>query len=203
MGVRPVGGPRIFCCAPGQALPPPPPFLGPHPVGAWMVAFTRQAPTLRSPFSLFPGARNKAKAAVPHPQESRDNVPAVHSHARSHSDTGQNESPADNSMPHDFEAFGFANDCSTFPVLPYASCRSLTGLDPRTPALKCQPDGTRPSWPQALLRFPPTVSPKQGLASGPYALRSRKGTAGKGSALNLKEQDNGLRQKQREESAAT
>ena len=36
-----------------------------------------------------------------------------------------------------------------------------------------------------------------------YAPRSRKGTAGKGSALNLKEQDNGLRQKQHEESTAT
>ena len=43
--------------------------------------------------------------------------------------------------------------------------------------------GTRP-WPQELLRFPLKASPQQVLATGPDASRSRKGTAGMGSARN-------------------
>jgi hypothetical protein len=103
-------------------------------------------------------------------------------------------------MPHDFEAFGFANDCSTFPGAPVCLL-PLPHRDPRTPALKCQPDGTRPSWPQALLRFPLKISPKQGLASRCAPLTERHGWHGV--SPKMKEQDNGLRQKQREESAAT
>jgi hypothetical protein len=68
-------------------------------------------------------------------------------------------------------------------LLPYACSAPSPGLIPHA-SLECQPGGTRPSWPQALLRFPLKVSPKQVLAPGPYALRSRKGTAGMGSARN-------------------
>jgi len=184
MGVRACQAAAHFLLRHPRASPAAAPaLLGPHPVGAWMVAFTRQAPTLRSPFSLFPGARNKAKAAVPHPQESRDNpLPSIPMSDRTQIQA--RTSPPLIIQCHTILRPLFSRTIAALsPVLPYASCRSLTGLDPRTPALKCQPDGTRPSWPQALLRFPLKISPKQGLASGPYALRSRKGTAGMGSAL--------------------
>jgi hypothetical protein len=76
-------------------------------------------------------------------------------------------------------------------LIPHASLR-VPNLSERGP------DGRK-----HFFGSPEDGPPKQVLASGPYALRSRKGAAGMGSARNLKEQDNGIRQKQPEESTAT